>query len=267
MTPAGVFDLQLRWNRFWEPKATAAPDIPAYESTWTTRAAAASMLRRAVITSGAAPLRRLLTEAPAVPNVAALDDDEVVEMLAGRVASGELLLLTPRREPVTRITRPRVAPPPEELAPQVVEEETTWIEVQLVDMDCEPIPNERYRIALPNGGVEEGRLDYRGRGRVRNIDTAGNCQITFPDLDQDAWRSQVICPTPTMLPQFTFIEYELVDMAGDPVPGEPYRITLANGEIIEGVLDKAGRVRLDLVLPGDCQITFPNLDSEAWKGV
>ncbi|HMS43424.1 MAG TPA: hypothetical protein PKE69_24555 [Pyrinomonadaceae bacterium] len=61
-----------------------------------------------------------------------------------------------------------------------------WIEIILVDMVGKPIPNVRYRITTPDGTQKEGRLNEHGQAGVYQIDP-GNCKITFPDLDKDAW--------------------------------------------------------------------------------
>lgn len=66
------------------------------------------------------------------------------------------------------------------------EEEKSWIEIELVGEDEQPIPGEKYRITLPDGRVDEGTLDGNGFARVDGIDP-GTCQITFPDLDKEAW--------------------------------------------------------------------------------
>ncbi len=64
----------------------------------------------------------------------------------------------------------------------------------------------------------------------------------------------------------SWIEIKLVDEQGDPVPGEPYSVTLPDGEsVAAGTLDDKGFVRIDGIDPGTCQITFPQRDTEAWK--
>ena len=64
----------------------------------------------------------------------------------------------------------------------------------------------------------------------------------------------------------TWIEIELVDKKKKPIPGEPYRITLADGQTIcEGTLDEKGFARVEGIDPGTCKITFPRLDKGAWK--
>jgi hypothetical protein len=64
----------------------------------------------------------------------------------------------------------------------------------------------------------------------------------------------------------SWIEIKLVDEQNNPVPGEPYSITLSDGETVaEGTLDEKGFARIDGIEPGTCQITFPQRDTAAWK--
>lgn len=62
----------------------------------------------------------------------------------------------------------------------------------------------------------------------------------------------------------SWIEIVLIGADDKPIPKEKYRITLANGEVREGVLDENGRARLETISRGDCKIAFPDLDSDAW---
>lgn len=62
-----------------------------------------------------------------------------------------------------------------------------WIEIELLGEDGSPIPGEQYRIVLPNGSVVMGQLDADGRAYVGNFADAGECEISFPSLDRDAW--------------------------------------------------------------------------------
>lgn len=64
----------------------------------------------------------------------------------------------------------------------------------------------------------------------------------------------------------SWIEIQLVDKKGQPVPGEAYRVTLTDGETVaEGTLDEKGFARVDGIEPGTCKVTFPNLEKQAWK--
>jgi hypothetical protein len=69
------------------------------------------------------------------------------------------------------------------------EPEKTWIEIELVDNSGQPVPNERYKLTLPDGSVKWGRLDGQGKARVERLQP-GNCQVTFPDRDQQVWDVQ-----------------------------------------------------------------------------
>jgi type VI secretion system secreted protein VgrG len=65
-------------------------------------------------------------------------------------------------------------------------EKTHWIEVQMLDDAGQPIPSESVEVTTPDGSVSGGTTDEKGVYRVEHIDP-GNCQITFPNLDKDAW--------------------------------------------------------------------------------
>lgn len=62
-----------------------------------------------------------------------------------------------------------------------------------------------------------------------------------------------------------WIEIILVDMEGKPVPGVKYRITPPGGEPVEGNLNEHGQAGLYMIEPGNCKITFPDLDKDAWE--
>jgi len=64
----------------------------------------------------------------------------------------------------------------------------------------------------------------------------------------------------------SWIEIELVDQDKKPVPGEPYRITLPDGQTLaEGTLDDKGQARVEGIDPGSCKVTFPQRDKRSWK--
>jgi type VI secretion system secreted protein VgrG len=66
-------------------------------------------------------------------------------------------------------------------------ERKSWIEIELVNDEGEPVPGEKYRVTLPDGStLAEGTLDEKGYARVSSIDP-GSCKVTFPKLDQEAW--------------------------------------------------------------------------------
>jgi hypothetical protein len=65
-------------------------------------------------------------------------------------------------------------------------EKKAWIEIILVDAEGKPMPGVKYRITPPGGKPVEGTLNQYGQAGLYQIEP-GNCKITFPDLDKDAW--------------------------------------------------------------------------------
>jgi type VI secretion system secreted protein VgrG len=63
----------------------------------------------------------------------------------------------------------------------------------------------------------------------------------------------------------TWIEIRLVDRESNPVPGERYRIRLPDSSLMEGVLDRDGMARVECIIPGQAQVSFPGLDGREWK--
>ena len=59
---------------------------------------------------------------------------------------------------------------------------TTWISIQLIGEDDEPIPNEMFSIEFADGGLYEGTLDSEGIASIEGV-PAGTCYLTFPQID------------------------------------------------------------------------------------
>lgn len=68
------------------------------------------------------------------------------------------------------------------------EDDTTWIEIELVDQDKEPVPNERYVIETSDGRRIEGTLNASGKAREEGI-KPGDCKVSFPDLEGSSWKA------------------------------------------------------------------------------
>ncbi len=74
------------------------------------------------------------------------------------------------------------------VANAVRREKKSWIEIELVDRDGNPVPGETYQIRMPDGSTDEGTLDERGHARVDGIEP-GTCEVCFPNIDASEWRS------------------------------------------------------------------------------
>lgn len=62
-----------------------------------------------------------------------------------------------------------------------------------------------------------------------------------------------------------WVEIELVDDDDNPIPSERYEITLPDGTVASGTLDGDGKARVEGFDPGQCKVTFPGLDRDAWE--
>lgn len=70
---------------------------------------------------------------------------------------------------------------------------------------------------------------------------------------------------PVEEPTKTWVEIELLDALGKPVPNEPYVVTVPEGTKKTGNLDGQGRARISGIDPGMCQISFPEIDGREWS--
>jgi hypothetical protein len=63
----------------------------------------------------------------------------------------------------------------------------TWIAVQLIDDNGDPVPNAAYKVTLPDGSVMSGSLDDQGIVRFDEIDP-GDCLVSFPEIHAKEWK-------------------------------------------------------------------------------
>jgi type VI secretion system secreted protein VgrG len=63
----------------------------------------------------------------------------------------------------------------------------------------------------------------------------------------------------------SWIDLKMVDEEGNPVPGQSYEVTEADGTVHNGSLDHQGKAHVTLLKPGNCKVSFPDLDKGAWE--
>ncbi len=82
-----------------------------------------------------------------------------------------------------------------------------------------------------------------------------------PPAEEPAGAEEPIAAAPTPAPakELSFIEVVLQRPDGSPLGSEPYRIKLPDGSLRQGKLGTDGRIRLDSIPSGDCEVRFPNL--------
>lgn len=64
-----------------------------------------------------------------------------------------------------------------------------------------------------------------------------------------------------------FIEFQLLDKKGEPVPGEPFRVRLPDKSLRTGTLDNQGKVRFEKICAGQATICFTGMDANEWKSL
>lgn len=61
-----------------------------------------------------------------------------------------------------------------------------------------------------------------------------------------------------------WVEIALIDERGNPAAGQKYEIILPNGMVAKGSTDEQGKAKVEGFVSGVCQLTLPELDSDAW---
>jgi hypothetical protein len=77
------------------------------------------------------------------------------------------------------------------------------------------------------------------------------------EAEEDDWEDE---SEPT-----SWVGLLLEDEQGEPVAGQRVRLKLADGTTREGVSDDKGRLRLDGIPQGNCEVEFPGMDAGDWR--
>lgn len=118
-------------------------------------------------------------------------------------------------------------------------------------------------------GLERGRYEQRLKRRLAEAFTHGELvalEVERPVLVPPPW-AEPPRPKPVEAPvaEPTWLAVELKDEEGRPVPHARYVVTLPDGSTREGTLNKNGYARVDGVNPGQCKVSFPELDGQSWS--
>lgn len=63
------------------------------------------------------------------------------------------------------------------------EDELHWVEITFHDADGNPLSDAQVKIERPDGVTHEGRTNGAGVLRVSDISVAGQCKVSFPELE------------------------------------------------------------------------------------
>lgn len=118
-----------------------------------------------------------------------------------------------------------------------------------------------------------GQTNLLNRGALRNEILRGSLVLllTGAELPSDRNTPTAAASVADQIMQAreakTWIEFELLDMDGEPYSDASFRCMLPDGEIREGKLDTKGRVRFDGIPSGNCVFVLPEFDRDAWERV
>jgi len=107
--------------------------------------------------------------------------------------------------------------------------------------------------------IEHARHEFNKHGylvRFRGVRT-GAKPVPAPAKQQAAGPAEK--PPPRH-----WLQIELVDEQGAPVPGAAYVVKTGSGEELFGNLDEGGRARIDGIDPGSCVVKFPG-HNDSWR--
>jgi hypothetical protein len=116
-------------------------------------------------------------------------DEALQRVLAQLVVSGRVNVR--RVEATLHRVSGQIPPPIAAIAPassvknEIAEVHSLMIE--LIDADGNPVPDEPFRIKLPDGSVETDTLDAEGKAFITGIPQAGNCKVCFYERDAAVW--------------------------------------------------------------------------------
>jgi hypothetical protein len=114
------------------------------------------------------------------------DADEVIRQFATLLIGGRLSVLRVYEFAQGSGGEGAAQPQPPGGPPGPTPAKKSWIEIYLFTSDGKPVAGEKYRIKMPDGSVEEGKLDPFGHAEYYGINP-GTCEVSFPDRDAIEW--------------------------------------------------------------------------------
>ncbi|ATB44923.1 carboxypeptidase-like regulatory domain-containing protein [Corallococcus macrosporus] len=118
-------------------------------------------------------------------------------------------------------------------------------------------------------GLERSRYEQRLQQRLTEAFLDGELvalAVERPTLLPTPWPEPPLATEEEApVEEQTWLAIELKDEEGKPVPHARYVVTLPDGSTREGTLNAKGYAREDGVNPGQCQVTFPDLDAQSWS--
>jgi uncharacterized Zn-binding protein involved in type VI secretion len=123
--------------------------------------------------------------------------------------------------------------------------------------------------ACPKHGpnpIVTGAQSVFGQGQlVAHVGSKTACGATItsgsPDTFVDVPVFSESSAIENLLEEKTYVEFQLLNYNGEPIPHANYIMTLPDGEKRHGKLDNNGIVFIDKIPHGKCDIVFPDIES------
>jgi hypothetical protein len=138
----------------------------------------------------------------------------------------------------------------EELARRVVEE-------GLLVVSCA----DTYLTSIQGTLTESSAASSAAAGAAAS--SSSTAAATTPLQDEEAAQAASAGAAQAAAEETHFIEVELKDEEGNPVPNAAYFVELPDGSTKSGRTDASGYARIDGVDPGTAKISFPELDQDS----
>lgn len=138
----------------------------------------------------------VIQELAALPSTSPADKaafQEATSLLAdtyGRLTDTGLLLLRTHRARFIKSANAEPPVTPSQLARMMGKDEQKeehWIEIEVLYEDGTCVAGAKYLIVTPDKEEKTGVTNAYGRARVDGIIVAGQCKISFPDIDGSTW--------------------------------------------------------------------------------
>lgn len=160
---------------------------------------------------------------------------------------------------------------------------TSWLTIELLDEEGQPLAGAAYTVSRNNRVVREGRLDEQGQARIEGLE-AGRYSLTFPDFDAGDWDSAETPPTgegpspepgpvaptkpgevlPEVAAKSAWLRIELVGEDSRPAAGARYIISRGDEIISEGALDGQGQAQIKDLEAGSYSLSFADYNVGDW---
>ncbi len=124
--------------------------------------------------------------------------------------------------------------------------------------------------AEAKGAGKQGELIKKWTARMLQhpaYASSAGAAATAEDADQrSGLAGEGMRPRPAALARETktWVEFQLIDVDGNHVSNAMYKVKLPDGSIVNGRLNEQGLVRFNNIDPGQCEITFTEIDAREW---